>query len=256
MSAFFRAEEFNLRFAKRTHIGKVRKLNEDFGLIREQEPWLMVVADGMGGHNAGEIASCMAAEEVLRTVEEGGMGGPAEISRAVERANSMVYEHSRSDSGCSGMGTTLVLALGGEGEAIVANVGDSRAYHFSYASGRLRQVTRDHSLVQELISAGRLTKEEAQNYPFRNVIMRAVGTSPAVTADLFEVELEQGDALLLCTDGMTNHVSDEQIQDVLSGMDDPDCACDALVDLALTGGGRDNITVAIACRPRAGGDGR
>lgn len=95
----------------------------------------MVVADGMGGHNAGEIASCMAAEEVLRTVEEGGMGGPAEISRAVERANSMVYEHSRSDSGCSGMGTTLVLALGGEGEAIVANVGDSRAYHFSHASG-------------------------------------------------------------------------------------------------------------------------
>ncbi len=143
----------------------------------------------------------------------------------------------------------------GGGEAIVANVGDSRAYHYSEKEGAIHQITRDHSLVQELLSAGRLTPEEAAEYPYKNVITRAVGTAPIVSVDIFEVELKDGDALLLCSDGLTNEVSESRILEALKACrHDPDSACEALIESALSSGGRDNISVAIGFFLKEGGD--
>ena len=234
-----------LRLANRSHIGLVRTLNEDSAASRAGSPWLLLVADGMGGHSAGEVASSMACSTVKEAV------GPGEFSiaglnAAVEAANRAIFERSRSVPGCRGMGTTLVFACGKEGEAVVANVGDSRAYHFSKKEGKLRQITRDHSLVQELMSAGRMTAEEALVYPYKNVITRAVGTAPSVSADIFEVELSDGDALLLCSDGLTNEVPEVRILEALKKCNgDPDEACETLTERALAGGGRDNVSVAV-----------
>jgi len=234
-----------LKLAEKSHTGLVRSLNEDATAAREGNPWLLLVADGMGGHSAGEVASSIA----RATVEEALQGSGCSIAAlhdAVEKANAAVYERSRTAPGCRGMGTTLVLACGTEGEALVANVGDSRAYHYSQKDGVLRQITRDHSLVQELLSAGRLTPQQALSYPFRNVITRAVGTSPSITPDIFEVELADGDAILLCSDGLTNEVPDDAILEALKNSgNDPAAACEALIDRALKSGGRDNISVAI-----------
>lgn len=235
-----------MKLATQTHIGRVRQLNEDNSAVQETPAlWMAVVADGMGGHNAGEVASRIAVDAVTKALAEG-TGTVPQITGAISLANYAVYDHSRSEAGCSGMGTTIVLACGAGNEALVANVGDSRAYHFSKKSGELRQVTRDHSLVEELIAAGRMTREESFHHPFRNVITRAVGTAPLVTPDVFEVEMEAGDALLLCSDGLTGHVPDVRIRDVLKKMKDPQAACEKLIEYALGGGGRDNITVAIA----------
>ncbi|MGI6193188.1 MAG: Stp1/IreP family PP2C-type Ser/Thr phosphatase [Christensenellales bacterium] len=243
-----------LKLANRSHIGLVRSLNEDCCTAVAGSPWLLLVADGMGGHSSGEVASaiaCATAKDALTGTE----CSIAALNAAVEQANRAVYERSRSVPGCRGMGTTLVLACGQEGEAIVANVGDSRAYHFSKTDGTLRQITRDHSLVQELLSAGRLTPKEAKSYPYKNVITRAVGTAPRVSADIFEVELSDGDAILLCSDGLTNEVSEENILDALrSCKSDPDAACDTLIECALKGGGKDNISVAIGFFFAEGGD--
>lgn len=243
-----------LKLANRSHTGLVRSLNEDSTASREGSPWLLLVADGMGGHSAGEVASSIArqtVEEALSCAE----CSIAALNAAVEKANAAVYERSRLAPDCRGMGTTLVLACGKEGEAIVANVGDSRAYHFSQKEGTLRQITRDHSLVQELLSAGRLTPKEALSYPYRNVITRAVGTAPSVTADIFEVELSDGDAILLCSDGLTNEVPDDAILEALKNcQSDPEAACEALIQRALTGGGRDNISVAIGFYLAEGGE--
>ncbi|MGI6151772.1 MAG: Stp1/IreP family PP2C-type Ser/Thr phosphatase [Christensenellales bacterium] len=242
-----------LKLANRSHTGLVRTLNEDCTAAKAGSPWLLLVADGMGGHSAGEVASsiaCSTVEEALRSAEY----SIAALNVAVEKANSVIFERSRSAPGCRGMGTTLVFACGKEGEAIVANVGDSRAYHYSHREGTLRQITRDHSLVQELVSAGRMTPEEALAYPYRNVITRAVGTAPSVSADIFEVELSDGDALLLCSDGLTNEVPDAKILETLKNCQgDPEVACATLIQRALTEGGRDNISVAIGFFLEEGG---
>lgn len=234
-----------MKLAKQTHIGCVRQLNEDCCAVMETpELWVAVVADGMGGHNAGEVASRIAVDTVLETIAKG-QGTVPQVTGAISLANYAVYDHSRSEAGCSGMGTTIVMACGRGNEALVANVGDSRAYHFSHKSETLRQVTRDHSLIEEMIAAGRMTREESFHHPFRNVITRAVGTAPIVSPDVFEVEMEAGDVLLLCSDGLTGHVPDLRIRDVLKKMKDPQAACEKLIEYALGGGGHDNITVAI-----------
>jgi len=243
-----------LRLANRSHIGLVRTLNEDCAAAKAGSPWLLLVADGMGGHSAGEVASSMASAAVEQAVGSGECS-IAGLNAAVEQANRVIFERSRSVPGCRGMGTTLVFACGKEGEAVVANVGDSRAYHFSKKEGKLRQITRDHSLVQELMSAGRMTAEEALVYPYKNVITRAVGTAPSVSADIFEVELSDGDAILLCSDGLTNEVPEARILEALKTCKcDPDKACETLIQRALAGGGRDNVSVAVGFFLEEGGD--
>jgi len=241
-----------LKLASRSHIGLVRSLNEDSVAAFEGPPWLLLVADGMGGHSAGEVASAMACEIVSSALREGDCSA-SHLSAAVEAANGAIYERSRTVEGCRGMGTTLVFACGTGKDAVVANIGDSRAYHYSRSANALRQITRDHSLVQELMSAGRMTRAQAAVYPYKNVITRAVGTAPAVSADFFEVELSDGDAILLCSDGLTNEVPENRIRDVFKKAKTPEEACDALIRHALNGGGKDNISVAVAYFSAEGG---
>ena len=234
-----------LKLAVKSHVGKVRSHNEDTVACIPGDPWLVLVADGMGGHKAGEVASGLAAETVMDAVKAGAVT-IAQLREAVSEANKRVYDHARSEKGCSGMGTTLVLACGSGEQVTVANVGDSRAYLYSKKGGSLRQITRDHSLIEELVSAGRMTREQAADSPFRNVITRAIGTAPMVAVDMFEVELENGDALLLCSDGLSGEVPEQKIRDVLKRAKNPETACDQLIKLALGAGGKDNISVAVA----------
>lgn len=244
-----------LKVAGRSHTGKVRDHNEDTVLCIEGNPWLILVADGMGGHNAGEVASGIAAQVVGDAVRAG-VCSIADIRKAVTDCNKQVFDRARSEDGCSGMGTTLVLACGDGNQVIVANVGDSRAYLYTKKGGTLRQITRDHSLIQELITAGRLTREEAEESPFKNVITRAIGTASMVAVDLFELELEKGDAVLVCSDGLSNEVSEHKIRDAMKKAKNPDAACEALIKLALNNGGRDNISVAVAYCSEKGGERR
>ena len=244
-----------LKVAARSHIGKVRDHNEDTAVCIEGSPWLILVADGMGGHNAGEIASGIAAETVSNAVR-GGACTIAAIREAVTESNRLVFERARAEAGCSGMGTTLVLACGSDNQVVVANVGDSRAYLFSKKGGALRQVTRDHSLIQELITAGRLTREEAEESPYKNVITRAVGTASMVAVDIFELELETGDAVLVCSDGLSNEVPEHKLRDAMKKAKNPEAACEHLIKLALNGGARDNVSVAVAYYGGKGGERR
>ncbi len=242
-----------LQFAKATHTGLVRSHNEDAVDFVPGERWLMVLCDGMGGHSAGEVAS-QTAVELLCAEARSGAHTVAEYRKAIGDANAAVYGRSSTDARTHGMGTTLVLAFGQGREAVVANVGDSRAYLLRAETGVLRRITRDHSLVEEMLLSGQLTAEEAKTYPFRNVITRAVGTSPEVVPDLFEVELAPGDVLLLCSDGLTNEVPDGVIRFTLLGHPDPQAACEALLQKALDAGARDNVSICVAKVPEEGGE--
>jgi len=241
----------DLRVGTRTDIGLRRKRNEDFLDVR-QTPLglLMVVCDGMGGPGNGDRASRLAAEAFV-TAAEGSVSDPRSmLNDGVERAGRAIAEEIARDPSCAGMGTTLVAALVKGRHATVANVGDSRAY--LYAGGSIRRVTRDHSLVGEMVERGELTEEEAARHPRRNIITRALGGERGVLPDLFELDLAQGDTLLLATDGLHGMIPDSSIAEVLAGGGGPSQLCDMLVERALVAGGDDNITVALL-RLDAGG---
>jgi protein phosphatase len=203
-------------------------------------PPLFAVADGMGGAQAGEIASRLAAE-ALR--DDGGDGsGEDRVNELVQTANRRVYERATADAAASGMGTTVTVALVGGDDVTIGHVGDSRAYRIR--DGELTQLTEDHSLVGELIRSGKLSPEEAESHPQRSVITRALGTDPDVDVDVFSVQTAPGDVFLLCSDGLTTMVGDGLILDVVEQhRDDLDAAARALVGTANRGGGEDNITV-------------
>lgn len=226
-----------------TDSGKVRKQNQDaFYHWTDGNQGCVLVCDGMGGALSGNVASAMAAQRFAETVSAG-EGTPEErLLRAEEKANQTVYTRSRQDYTCWGMGTTLVAALAKETEAHIINVGDSRCYLLS--GGTIRQVTRDHSLVAELVAAGRLTPEEARTHPNRNIITRALGTESSVEADLFHETLAPGDRLLLCSDGLSNEVQDAELL-ALAGEGEPASCCEALLELALERGAPDNVTVVL-----------
>ncbi|HYH49103.1 MAG TPA: Stp1/IreP family PP2C-type Ser/Thr phosphatase [Acidimicrobiia bacterium] len=229
-----------MRFATgfRTDVGRGRPENEDNFLV-DPEHGLYAVADGMGGHRAGEVASAVA----LETLKEAYLGG-RRLDEAVAAANAAVFAKGADDASMRGMGTTLTaIALQGGSTAVLGHVGDSRAYLMR--QGAVTQVTDDHSLVEQLVREGRLTPEEAQNHPQRAIITRALGVDSEVQVDTYRVDLQPGDRLLICSDGLTNMLSDNTIGQTLRRHADPQQAADTLVDMANQAGGDDNITVVV-----------
>ena len=249
--------------AAASDVGRRRSGNEDSFSLWSADPTLahaadtlLVVCDGMGGSNAGEVASQMAVETVLREFATAGADDAATaLARAVQTANKEIWEHSRTRTELNGMGTTCtVLALRGD-EVLVAHVGDSRAY--LVREFKARQITTDHSLVAQLVARHQLTPDEARHDPRRNVVTRSVGVSPDVDVDVVTVgePLRHGDTLVVCTDGLHGQVSDGEIADMAMG-ESIEEACRELIALANERGGPDNITVAMVRFERTGGPAR
>jgi PPM family protein phosphatase len=235
-------------YARASDTGRKRRRNEDSYVVA---PPLFAVADGMGGAQAGEVASKLAAA-ALEETDPGALSGPERLTSLIQEANRRVYERASSDPATSGMGTTMTVALVEGGGVTIGHVGDSRAY--LVREGKLEQLTEDHSLVNELLKSGKLSREEADVHPQRSVITRAVGTDPDVDVDAFVVDAEEGDIFLLCSDGLTDMVSDHDILETVERHpDDLDRVTKSLVSAANRGGGEDNITV-IAFTIAADGD--
>ncbi len=239
-----------LKVCGMTNIGKRRELNEDSFKICGFEGGVphgvCVLADGMGGHNAGEIASGMAVEILTEELAEGlGKIHDNEICKsiasAIDFANSRIYEMSLSNPEQAGMGTTLVVAYVKDEQLWVANIGDSCAYVVN--SKEICKMTIDHSIVEELVRRGSITREEARNHPDKNIITRALGTEGFVDADYYDYKLSEGETVLLCSDGLTETVRDERIQEIVEREESIDKAVAALIDEANVNGGVDNITV-------------
>jgi PPM family protein phosphatase len=225
------------RVAAVTDPGRTRRHNEDSYVI---EPPLFAIADGMGGAQAGEVASRLATAALKEAEADG--GGEQRIATLIQEANRRVYDRSSRDPNTSGMGTTITVALVEDDQVAFGHVGDSRAYLIR--DEQMEQLTEDHSLVNELLKTGKLSREEAETHPQRSVITRALGTDPDVDVDTFSVAAETGDLFLLCSDGLTDMVSEESILDVVArNRDDIEGALRALVKAANRGGGQDNITV-------------
>ena len=228
-------------------IGRVRSLNEDsfciYGFEQGETDGFCVLSDGMGGHNAGEVASQKTVQfmaEILMETDAQGEATPAKIGRAVHRANQKIYQMAGENQTQKGMGATSVLAVIEKDEAYIANVGDSRAY--AARNHEIMQITKDHSVVEEMVANGCLTREEAKNHPQRNMITRAIGTDPMVEADVFEYDFLPGDCLLLCSDGLSGMLEDTEILSILEQDADAKQTVTALIDAANERGGRDNIT--------------
>ena len=235
-------------YARASDTGRKRRHNEDSFVV---QPPLFAVADGMGGAQAGEVASKLAAA-ALEETDPGSLSGPDKLVSLIREANRRVYERASSDPSTSGMGTTMTVALVEGGCVTIGHVGDSRAY--LVRDGNLEQLTEDHSLVNELLKSGKLSREEAEVHPQRSVITRAVGTDPDVDVDAFVVDANEGDIFLLCSDGLTDMVADDDIRDTVERFsDDLDRATKSLVSAANRGGGEDNITV-VAFKIAAEGD--
>lgn len=235
-----------LRAAASTDVGLRRKANEDRYAV-SPELGLYLVADGMGGHTAGQVASGLAAEAVLEAVQalEGASSSLAEKLRyAVAAANRSIFTRSTTEPQLTGMGTTLVAMLAAGGRAALAHVGDSRAYLIR--GGRIRQLTDDHSIVGELLRRNEISEDDARDHPHRHVLTRALGVRPGVEPDLAELTPSPGDVFVLCSDGLTNHVEDEEIAKIVGDPPDLQEACDRLVDLANGRGGEDNTTIILA----------
>ncbi len=229
-----------------TDIGLKRQMNQDFIFTSEGAvgnlPNLFVVADGMGGHNAGDFASRYGVSVLVESVRKDRNFNPVKILRnAIETANREVFSQAQADPAMSGMGTTMVASTVVGGYAYVANVGDSRLY---VAGSELTQITQDHSLIAEMVRLGELTPEEGRDHPDKNIITRAVGTSEEVRIDFFDIKLESGNTVLMCSDGLTNMVRDERIFEILKG-DRAEDKVQALIDEANAGGGKDNIAVIL-----------
>lgn len=237
-----------MTYGATTDIGRVRGVNEDNFLVSEKEPFpYVIVADGMGGHQAGEVASIMAVDIVenhLHNRLNESMSADTvsdEIRRAFIAANSIIYTYAKNHYKIMGMGTTLTLAMVYKGKLITANVGDSRAY---LIGDGIEQITRDHSYVQELVRRGEITREQAKNHPRKNYITRAVGAEIALKADV-SIRDYNGEKILLCSDGLTNMVDDSEILRVMKNTDSLQHGVQELVDMANAAGGYDNITIAV-----------
>ncbi len=224
----------------KTHPGKVRLSNQDSYLLREEATCLYAVADGMGGHRGGNVASAMAVE-ALQRLDLSAQPSPVHLREAVEAANDAIWERQLTDLSLSGMGTTLTVLWAGQDSLLVAHVGDNRLY--SFAEGTLHQVTTDHSLVGELLRSGVITPEKARRHPYRNIVTRAVGTDVSVTVDLLELNKIPGMRFLLCSDGLTEYAPPQVLASSLAK--DLNTAAQELLDIALSGGGRDNITLIV-----------
>ena len=223
-----------------TDVGKVRPINEDSFYVPREGECFCAVADGMGGHNAGEVASAMAVEVFSEAMRGSAVRGGLAMHQAVDRANAAIFEKSRSTDQCSGMGTTFTgLSLHGN-DVHIAHVGDSRAYLIR--NGAIMRLTMDHTLVEEMVLKGLITPREARYHPKRNYITRALGTAERVEVDLIQIERMDGDVFFLCTDGLSNHVEEKQILRIAQGGQSWEEKLREVVETALRDGGTDNIT--------------
>ena len=239
-----------MKSAALTDIGKQRAINQDF-IFKSDEavgglPDLYIVADGMGGHKAGDYASRFCVESFIKEAKAGKyktlLGG---LQSIVNSVNEQVYAESFKTPEYKGMGTTLVAAVVGEETVTVVNVGDSRMYLYNEDEG-IHQITVDHSLVENMIRNGELERKDAAHHPKKNIITRAIGVDPNVEPDFFETEIEKGDIILLCSDGLSNMVDDDKMNDCLEDRKKTlDEKAQALVDLANERGGKDNISVVL-----------
>ena len=236
-----------------THRGAVRKENQDalrFALTEGAELLTAVLCDGMGGARGGSLASVIASDSFMshaaNSLDERSSAADmkAILTDAVNFANTAVYDRAFADLNCMGMGTTLVALLVAGKRALVGNVGDSRAYLL--AKDQLQQVTTDHSLVEDMIARGKLKREEARTHPKKNIITRAVGVDASVKADLTELRFPAEGRFLLCSDGLSNVVTEDEMLRILLENPEPEPACEALLSLALEYGAPDNVTVIIA----------
>lgn len=219
-----------------TDIGLVRLTNQDNFYVDKSGKWA-VVADGMGGHNGGEIASSMTVEEIKKSMSQG-IG----LKESITNANTLVYKEATENPELLGMGTTVVLCEMLRDRVNIAHVGDSRAYLFH--DGKLEQLTKDHSIVQQLIDSGTITEEQAKYHPQRNLITRAVGTEKTIVVDYTSVDISKGDSILICSDGLSSYVDENEILDVLKTGKSSETVV-GLIDAAKQNGGKDNITVVL-----------
>ena len=225
----------------RTDIGKVRKQNEDAAWFDEKRD-IYAVADGMGGHLAGEVASAMAIEAVQAMARSRRAPEIKAMGEMVAAAHERIFSHAQENPECTGMGTTLSVLWRWRSEAYIAQVGDSRIYRFR--DQKLERITQDHSLVEELVQAGLITPEQARTHPRRNIITRALGTDGDNTPDILVTDAQKGDLFLLCTDGLSGMVPDEEIEKILKEKALEEAA-DSLIEKALEAGGRDNVTLVL-----------
>ncbi len=230
-----------------TDVGMKRKVNQDYVFTSEKPignlPNLFLVADGMGGHKAGDYASRYTVEMMCEVIERSPEKNPEKILRqAIEAANEHIRKKALEDENLEGMGTTIVAATCLNKQLQVANVGDSRLYIIGKT---IRQITKDHSLVEEMVRMGGMDRETARNHPDKNIITRAIGASDAVEIDFFNVELEPQDTVLMCSDGLSNMLEDEDIRMISEGQRDIVEKAEALVREANNRGGRDNISVVL-----------
>ena len=237
-----------MRIYSATDVGQKRKMNQDYVFASADPvgnlPNLFVVADGMGGHNAGDYASSHAVGIVVEEIREDADFNPVKVIRhAIESANTEIITQAQKDEKLRGLGTTMVAATIVGHYAYVANVGDSRLY---VAGEQIQQITKDHSLVQEMVRMGELNAEEARNHPDKNIITRALGAERTVDVDFFDLKLEPGNVVLMCSDGLSNMVEDDRIGEIISDTDrDLQERGQALISEANRNGGKDNIAIVL-----------
>ncbi|MCJ7690804.1 MAG: Stp1/IreP family PP2C-type Ser/Thr phosphatase [Clostridiaceae bacterium] len=227
-------------------IGNVRKTNEDsVGYFESTDIGIYAVADGMGGHNAGEVASELAINTIIEYIKDNHstLDMKKVISEAIKFANEKIYDMASGDDSLKGMGTTITMCLIKQSKMVVANVGDSSCYMLDNKR-KLIKITRDHSLVQQLLDNGTITEEKARNHPNKNIITRALGTNESVEVDLFDVDLTNVNKCILCTDGLSNEVTYSEMSNIITENDN-DSSCKLLVGLSKSRGGRDNISVIV-----------
>lgn len=230
-----------------TDVGMKRKINQDYLFTSEESvgglPNLFIVADGMGGHKAGDYASRRTTEIIVEQIRQSGQTSPIRaIREAIEEANRHIFEEASGSDEYSGMGTTCVCATIVDDTLYVGNVGDSRLY---LIDRDITQITKDHSLVEEMVRVGQIDRVSARTHPSKNIITRAVGAAPGVNVDFFDVHLKKGDIILMCSDGLSNMVEDEDIRMIVHAQPDLAETARRLVDTANLRGGRDNIAVVV-----------
>jgi protein phosphatase len=230
-----------------TDVGQKRNMNQDYVYTSDKSvgnlPNLYVVADGMGGHNAGDFASKFTVQQLVKSIDSNPETNPIKIIRkSIEIANNELIQKSIENSELTGMGTTLVVATIVNDYIYVANIGDSRLYIINH---EIKQITKDHSLVEEMIRLGEIDRQDARNHPDKNIITRAIGAGEDIAVDFFEMKLEVGDTILMCSDGLTNMIEDEEIQEIINQQSTPEQKAEKLVQIANKNGGKDNIAVII-----------
>ncbi len=243
-----------MKVSHATDVGKAREINEDSYYV-DEEVGLFIVADGMGGHQAGEVASEVAVKTISSTIKEAisqnpkGNQVPKVIEKAIAKANEEIYTRSIGNPDLNGMGTTIVLALCQKNKVYIAHVGDSRAYMIQ--NNTIKQLTQDHSAVANLIKRGEITARQARIHPQRHIITRALGTSEDVEIDISSYPWQKGEYFILCSDGLTDMLEDEEIKDVVSSHEGSSYdKCRELINLANERGGQDNVTVILVFKDK------